>query len=296
MALVILILSVIVLAIIALIVFMKYESVPLFKAIKRNRTQEALTLIKQGADVNVKNSGGEIPLICAARAGNAEISKALIESGADINAQSLTVNRSALGEAAIKGHADIVRLLIEAGADVNAKDWVGTTALMEAVTSGCKEAVDDLLEAGADPNARNKDGKTTLWTAIAWKRTDIAWALIKAGADVKEIDGRGGSALECCAGKEYEMAEMAEALLDEQMLAGLDIHAKNSYGFTILTKVVSTALREKVKGDHPLLNIIRKLVKAGADVNLALAIANEHYEAQFFDKYKRDIIDILRSG
>jgi uncharacterized protein len=291
-----LILSVIVLAIIALIVFVKYESVPLFKAIKRNRTQEALTLIKQGADVNVKNSGEETPLFCAARVGNVEISKALIESGADVNAQFPVVSRSALMEAAGKGHADIVRLLIEAGANVNAKDWVGTTALMESVASGCKEEVEDLLEAGANPNARNKDGRTTLWTALSLNRTDIAWVLIKAGADVKVIDGRGHSALEWCVSKDYEMAQMAEALLDDQMQSGLDIHAKDRNGLTILTKVVSTALREEVKGDHPLLNIIRKLVNAGADVNLALAIANEHYAEVFFDKYKRDIVDILRNG
>jgi ankyrin repeat protein len=290
----ILILSVIVLAIIALIVYMKYESVPLFKAIKRNRTQEALTLIKQGVDVNVKNSSGETSLLCAARAGNAELSKALIESGADLNAQLLVVGRSALMEAAGKGHADIVRLLIEAGADVNANDWVGTTALMEAVASGSKEAVDDLLGAGADTNAKHKDGRTALFIALSFNRTDIAWALIKAGAEVTVLADRGPSTLDYCfVAKEYEMAE---ALLDDQMLAGLDINAEDSDGLTILTKVVSTALREEANGSHPLLNIIRKLVKAGADLDLALAIANEHYAPAFFDKYKRDIIDILRSG
>ena len=132
------------------------------------------------------------------------------------------------------------------------------------------------------------------------KRTDIAWALINAGADLTAIDRKRHNAVACCL---YSSAyEMAEKLLDDKMRAGLDIHAKNSDGLTLLTTAVSRALFEKAKGNHPLLNIVRKLVRAGADVNDALGIAQMHKaDAQrgdpmgFFDRHITDVIDILTS-
>lgn len=301
MVLFILIVSLILLAIIALIIIVKLrEKVPLIKAIKRNHTQEALELIRQGADINIRNDLQETPLMRAAIAGNGEIARVLVDSGADVNAQSSPFRRSALLEAAVKGHADIVRLLIKAGADVSAKDWDENTALMQAAVSGSNEAVDDLLAAGANVSARNKEGKTALFSAILLKRTDVVRTLIKAGAEVNEIDDRGESALHWLLGTQQYAT--AEAFFDDLMSAGLDIHAKDRGGSTLLTSAVVAALRERAKDNHPLLNIVRNLVRAGADVDTALGIAYMHKADDqkvdpmgFFSRRITDIIDILTS-
>jgi ankyrin repeat protein len=299
-ALFILIFSLILLAVIALIIVRLREKVPLIKAIKRNQTQQALALIRQGADVNVRNDVHETPLMHAAIRGNVQIARLLVESGADVNAQAL-LQRSALMEAAVKGHADIVRLLIKAGADVKAKDWDENTALMQAAISGCKEAVDDLLAAGADINARKKDGSMALTSAILLKNTDVARTLIKAGAEVNRIDDQGhGSALHWFINT--QQYKTAEAFYDDLVLAGLDINAKARGDVTVLTAAVVAAIRETAKGNHPLLNIARKLVRAGADVDTALGIAYMHKaDAQaadpmgFFDRHITDVINILTS-
>ncbi|HEX8844826.1 MAG TPA: ankyrin repeat domain-containing protein [Pyrinomonadaceae bacterium] len=297
------ILSVIVLAIIVLIVLAKleaFEAVPLLKAIKRNRTEEALALLKQGADINLKNKLQETPLICAAYAGNIAVAKVLVESGAEVNAQSIPARYSALLWAALNGHAEIVRLLIKAGADVNVQDWEANTPLMRAAQSGHREVVEDLIAAGADKNARNKEGKTALTIAILFKRVDVARTLIKAGAEVNRIDNRGASALQWLLNT--QQYDTAEALFDDMVSAGLEINGKDSGDVTQLMSAVSVAVREKAKGSHPLLNIIRKLVGAGADVSAALGIAQMHKaDAQradpmgLFDKHIKDVIDILTS-
>jgi uncharacterized protein len=295
----ILILSVIVLAIIVLVVIAKYELLeksPLHKAIKRHRTQEALALIKQGTDINLRNNLQETPLICAAFAGDVEVAKVLVESGADVNAQSLPTRFTALLWAAQKGSADIVRLLVEAGAEVNARDWDENTPLMQAAShSGSPKVAADLLAAGADISAKNKDGKTALTSAILSKNADIARTLIKAGAEVNGIDDRGQSALHLLLNTQQYAT--AEALFDDLMSAGLDIHAKARGDVTVLMTAVSTAIRENAKGNHPLLNITRKLVRDGADVDAALAIAQMHKAdaPEFFDGHITGVIEILTS-
>lgn len=297
MTIVILILSVILLGILAFIVVTKFELLeaePLHKAIKRHRTQEALALLKQGTDVNLRNGLQETPLICAAFAGDFEVAQVLVESGADVNAESLPVRFTALMWAAQKGSADTVRLLLKAGADVNAKDWNENTPLMQAsALSGSPEVVADLLAAGADINDRNKEGKTALASAILMKHADAARTLIKAGAEVNAIDDRGQSALHWLL--HTQQYATAEILFDDLMAAGLDIHAKARGDVTVLMAAVSTAIRENAKGDHPLLNIVRKLVRAGADVDTALGIAQMHKATapEFFDRHLTDVIEIL---
>ena len=299
MAVFILILSAVALAVVALVVIAKYElweKSPLHKAIKRHRTQEALELLERGADVNLRNGIQETPLICAAFAGDIEVARVLVESGADVNAQSLPTRSTALLWAAQKGSADMVRLLLEAGADVNARDWNENTSLMQAAAhSSSPEVVEFLLAAGADVNARNKEGKTALASAILLKQADAARALIKAGAEVNGIDDRGQSALQWLL--HTQQYATADALFDDLMSAGLDIHAKDRGDVTVLMTAVSVAIRETAKGNHPLLNIVRKLVRAGADVNAALAIAQMHKAdaPAFFDGHITGVIEILTS-
>jgi ankyrin repeat protein len=284
----------IVILVIALIAFFAWylrETVPLIKAIKQNRTRDALALIENGADVNVRNEVFETPLYHAARLGNLEVARMLLSRNAEVDVATIAVKDTPLMMAAVYGHPDIVRLLIVAGADVNAKDWDNRHALIGAARSSSFDAVDQLLTAGAEVNAKAKDGETALAASIGNNSTEVARRLIKAGADLKNINKHGSNALESCMyGRNYEMA--AE-LYDEMVAAGLDIHVKREYDVNTLSAAVSCALREEAKGDHPLIQVIKKLVNAGVDARVARGIAVQHYAPEFFDRYKRELIDIL---
>jgi len=80
--------------------------------------------------------------------GQLDIVKMLIEAGANINVKD-NGGDTALMRASVHGNEDIIKLLIEAGADVNAKDNDGSTSLMWALSFGHIKVVDLLKKYGA---------------------------------------------------------------------------------------------------------------------------------------------------
>jgi len=122
----------------------------LLSAAKHGDIDTVKTLLKSGADVNVKNKDGRTALMEAAFSGHTEIVKLLIAKGADMNAKNKD-GGTALIYAAWQGHIEIAKLLIDKSADVNAKDNTGWTALMKATTvNGHTEIVKLLIDKGAD--------------------------------------------------------------------------------------------------------------------------------------------------
>ena len=73
-----------------------------------------------GADVNVMDEDGWIPLHYATANDHKELAELLIAKGANVNAKS-DEGGTPLHYAAIKGHKELAELLIANGADVNAK-------------------------------------------------------------------------------------------------------------------------------------------------------------------------------
>ena len=107
---------------------------------KQGNLEKVKSSIKQGADVNAKNSYGWTALIWSAREGHLEVVKYLIENGADIEAKD-DDDWTALILSSSEGHLDIVKYLVEQGADVNAKNKWGNTAL----TYIKNDMLDDLI-------------------------------------------------------------------------------------------------------------------------------------------------------
>ncbi|WP_341811598.1 ankyrin repeat domain-containing protein [Wolbachia endosymbiont (group A) of Oxytorus armatus] len=208
--------------------------------------KEVENLLREGADVNVKNDKGETPLHFAAEMGHAEIVKDLLDKGANVNAvdkdgktpfklaaneeiQTLLENTAKLLEAAKSGNVDAVTRLISTGASVNATDQDGKTPLHLAARDNNKEIVEALLKVnGINVNATDQGGKTPLHLAARDNNKEIVEALLKVnGINVNAQDKDDSTPLHWAAVKGHE--EVVEALLGKD---GIDVNIEDKHGNT----------------------------------------------------------------
>ncbi len=120
-------------------------------------------LLAMGIDINSRDENGETLLPGALLAGRSEIAIFLIEEGADVNIKSYW-EYTPLHWAR---DAEIVKLLLSAGADANARNRInGETPLHNTENA---EITKLLLDAGADVNARDDDGETPFFKAVHGK-------------------------------------------------------------------------------------------------------------------------------
>lgn len=111
---------------------------------KGEHPEEVLSLLKLGADIDVRSSKGKSALHCAAKA----------------------------------GFLKVINVLIENGANIDATDNKGETPLYEAIRSTIKNrekqraALEALLTQGANLNVKNRMGLTPLQVAQQMRKTD----------------------------------------------------------------------------------------------------------------------------
>jgi ankyrin repeat protein len=138
-----------------------HDSVPLVVAAKHGQLEIVRALIAAGAEVNKPgwDCGGYTPLGMAVEHGQVEIVRALLETGA--NPLEGGNESTSLVIAAIYGHTEIMKLMLDSGADVNYPEG-HYTALMAAANNGQFKMVQMLVEAGADVNAWYEGSNTPL--------------------------------------------------------------------------------------------------------------------------------------
>ena len=238
-------------------------------AIQRHDVETVDLLLRAGANVKATTRYGIVPLQVAATIGSAEIIEKLIGAGAD--PQTATPDgETALMAAARNGDAASVKLLLARGAKVDATEgWKGQTALMWAAAENNATAMKVLIEAGANVNARSKGGVFTPFLfAVRHGHVDAARVLLDAGARINEPmdDGTSPLVLSLLNGH-YELASF---LVDR----GADPNAAGQ-GWTALHQIVWTRRPNTgfnlpgaiATGNLNSLDLVRKLVKAGANVN-----------------------------
>jgi len=169
----------------------------------------------------------------AARVGDLAKVRSLIEAGANVDVRDKG-GQTPLFPAVLTDNIDVAQFMIAKGADVNATDKTGQTALHGAAISGCKDAVELLLAKGANVNAADRDGKTPLHLVFHSRRMDLVELLIAKGADVNaRITGGpfpksiGVTPLHRAAGRDAELVRLLLA-------KGAEINAQTSEGVTPL--------------------------------------------------------------
>jgi ankyrin repeat protein len=205
---------------------------PLHIAAETGRQDIAESLIKAGADVNLRVTVGSdcaalVPLCLACQRGHYAVAEILIRNGADININDYL--NTPLHHAAKTGRIDIAELLIRNGADINALRPSWNTPLHHAVDSGHKDMVAFLIGEGADINVMSGevlDSKTPLGLAAAKGHYRIVALLIEKGAAVNKPDKRGNTPLHL-AGRNRHL-NAAQLLI----ASGADVYARNKDNYT----------------------------------------------------------------
>lgn len=189
-------------------------------------------LIKNGADMEIKDKRGRTPLIVAIQSGNREIVDLLMKRGAKLynfigdNTPNSIVhpsNYSTLNSACAWGFDEIVEKLIREGANPNKKDEPGGNS--------------SLHYAAFNP----KDCAFKVKDDVPRSKLRIAKILLSHGAKV-DIKGKDGSTpLFIAAGSGFK--EMMDLLISR----GANINARNEYGFTPLTYTRMSKQKEAVE-------------------------------------------------
>ncbi|XP_076009468.1 CARD- and ANK-domain containing inflammasome adapter protein [Genypterus blacodes] len=204
----------------------------LLSAVRQNHEGTVTALIDSGANVNVCDKQGYIPLLLSAELGHTEVFRVLVEKQARLDA-TLPNLSSALHLAIHGGSAPIVqmllekgldpsivgpksqtplhlatqcnrpafvRLLIRSGAQVNAAAQDGFTPLHIASQQGHAETALLLIQGKADPGARDRQGRTPLhWAASAPGQSSVVDVLLSARADPNITDKEKKTALHLAA-------------------------------------------------------------------------------------------------
>jgi ankyrin repeat protein len=240
-------------------------------------------LLQAGATADLANSYGVTPLAIACENGDAEVVAHLLQAGADGKTQ-LPSGQTVLMVGSRSGNSEVVMSLIQSGSDVNAADKSGQTALMWAAATGAVDTVKLLLQHGADPKTETKIGFTATLFACREGHWPVVDALSQSGVDINAVINlektferaprRGMSGLLFAI--ESGHYELAIKLVE----AGADPNDQRS-GLTPLHSLAwvrKTKVGDNPEGDPPprgsgnltALQLVRELVKRGADVNRRL--------------------------
>nr|WP_314630912.1 ankyrin repeat domain-containing protein [uncultured Noviherbaspirillum sp.] len=283
---------------------------PLGRAAYTGDLEQVLALIRQGCDVNVRETGEAhtyTPLVAAAENGHAAIIDALLAAGADVNLKNGEVGGTALMCAAARGHETVVALLLkQTGIRRDATRFPGDTAFDLAAVHGHAAIAEMLFDAQLLAPRRRIE-----LMASACSRGLLAIVELlhrRCGMDPAGLDANGYL---------HFAASKGQAMVVAYLLgAGMDPDKKDSNGMTTLqhacmngSVAVVARLREQAKvpyaaatagmtppplyiaADEGHLPLLDYLLNAGADPNVRDARTGR--TALMAAAY-RGTIDILR--
>ncbi|HXX79790.1 MAG TPA: ankyrin repeat domain-containing protein [Ktedonobacteraceae bacterium] len=173
----------------------------LLQAAQRADKEAVLTLLQQGADINVRDAQGRTPVMIATYQHNTDMVQTLLQAGADVNIRDNNKANPLLHSAAM-GWLDILQIAIDAHADTTLTNRFGGISIIPASERGHVEIVRALLtRTNINVNHINNLGWTALLEAIILSNggqahQQIVQLLVDHGADVNLADRDGVTPLQ----------------------------------------------------------------------------------------------------
>lgn len=207
-------------------------------------------LVDHGANINIPDSNGITPLDHARARGFREIENILLTAAQARDRQLIA--------AASRGDLETVRQLLSQGASVHAQDESGMTALIAAAYRNDLPIVDALITAGADVNVQDNTKQSAYLIATSEGYLELLQRTLQAGADVHSKDSYNGTGLIRAADRGHV------EIIQELLKTDIKIDHVNNLGWTALLEAIILG-----DGGPRHTEVVRLLVEAGADVNLA---------------------------
>lgn len=160
--------------------------------------------------------------------------------------------------AAARGDIEAVRDLLDRGVDPDEPDSDGRTAVTSAAYGGHAGVVRLLVDAGADVDLQDSTRTNALLSTGETGYLDVLEEVLRADPDLTRTNRFGGTALIPASDRGH--VAVVRRLLDTEM----DVDHVNDLGWTALLEAVILG-----DGGETHTEIVRLLVAAGADVNLA---------------------------
>jgi ankyrin repeat protein len=242
----------------------------LWSAINEQDATSLRIAIDQGADPNLANSEGRVPLYRALVLQNQLVTDTLLGMGANANANDHRGDPLIITAMSV-GSGPATMALIKAGANPNARDTTGKSVLSYAVYLKQPEIIAALIAKGADVNAPSEAGDggnpaSPLFMAIKAGDLAVVQQLIAAGANVNALDGKGSTPLHRAV--LVQPAEYATSLVTTLLRAGADANAMRPNGGAPLHNLIFGA--DKL-APAAVAQLATLLAQHGADVNLPAA-------------------------
>ena len=251
-------------------------------SVKSDQKNILLLLLEKGADCNIKNAEGQMPIHVAItrlkyNKSDLDIVNLLIDHHTDLNVCN-NVNETPLHMAAKVGHFEIVRKLIQKRASFDSRNNQCLTpaqvaikenqtkiakffiesydprrVLRSAVVKENAPMVKLLLEIGENPNSTELGNITLLHKAVRMGHLKIVQYLIDHGANVEaQTNGSMETPLH------YAVKYSSEEMIEELLKNNIQINSLDRDHCTPLWLAVSNGKKE----------IVEVLIDAGADVNI----------------------------
>ncbi len=160
--------------------------------------------------------------------------------------------------AAQQGDVEAVARLLEQGADVNVANNRGVTPLIAAAYQNNVEVAKLLIEAGANVNVQDNTQQSAYLITTSEGYVELLRLTLEAGADVHSLDSYNGTGLIRAADRGHV------EIIEELLKTDIDIDHINRLNWTALLEAIILG-----DGGPRHTEVVRLLVEAGADVNLA---------------------------
>ena len=255
----------------------RYGVTPLYLACLNGNADMIRRLLDAGVDPNTVDPGGETALMAATRTGVPAAMRLLLARGARVDAREPEYGQTALMIAVREDHDAAVEILLEAGASPDAQTRKGPTPAFvpPCKGTGCGSEGVGINRGGVPDRGRRaevKGGMTPLLYAARDGRLAAARQLVAAGADIELADGNGMRPLLMAVLNNN--LEVARFLVSK----GADVNADDFWGRSPLWAAVEYRNLDMNNNDRdsptdngvdraPILEFIRELLAAGADVN-----------------------------